>query len=271
MYRGREIDLTSRAVFGSTGKKTPRVSAAFSRDPAFGRTPGDFENETALLREDDLDAPVLRLAHTWRRRYAQIVEAVTGNGHVTARYTQRGKTGRHGIGAPLGEPLVVGVRAGGVGVAVDLDLDRAARLVLLRRELDDFLTLRRDVILIPVEEDEEHFLSRWRRRGRRGRGRRRRRRHAELHRYAGHQIVRVVFAGKSAACAAVCSAGAMRERVSRRAVVGNRLVGGPQETIVEVKRDLGGEFEAKPRDRLIAEPPAAAVYQSAAEGLRRHG
>ena len=69
--------------------------------------PETLENETALCWEEDLDASVLRLAHTWRRRHAQIVEAVTDNGHVAARDTQSGKTARHGIRPPLGEPLVV--------------------------------------------------------------------------------------------------------------------------------------------------------------------
>src|SRR5262249_10116203 len=151
--------------------------------------------------------------------YAQIVEAVTGNGHVAARDTERGQTARHGVRPPLGKPLVVAIRSGGVGVAVDLDLDRAARLVLLRRELDDPLTLRCDVVLIPVEEDEEHFRSGRRRRGRRQRWRWRRRR-TKLHRYAGHYVVRVVFAGKAAACAAIDPVVAIRERIPCRSVVG---------------------------------------------------
>src|SRR6516162_8098324 len=130
---------------------------------------------------------------------------------ATPRATRR-------LATAFAEPLIVTKRAGGVGIAVDLDLDRAARLVLLRRELDDPFTLRRDVVLIPVEEDEEHFR-RWRRRRGRRQWWRRRRRYAKFHRYAGHQIVRVVFAGKAAACAAIDPVVAIRERISCRSVV----------------------------------------------------
>ena len=66
-------------------------------------------SETALLREEDLDAPVLRLAHTERRWHAQIVVAATADRHIAARDAEGHHTSRHGIGAPLGEPLIVGV------------------------------------------------------------------------------------------------------------------------------------------------------------------
>jgi hypothetical protein len=104
--RTEEVGRPMLEQFG-VAKKTPQQSAAFARDPAPWPDPETLENETALCWEEDLDASVLRLAHTWRRRHAQIVEAVTGNGHVAARDTQSGKTARHSIRPPLGEPLVV--------------------------------------------------------------------------------------------------------------------------------------------------------------------
>src|ERR1700739_3386294 len=98
------FDLRLVRVFGSNGKKTPRDTAASPAIPPLAGSRA-LESETALLREEDLDAPVLRLAHTWRRRHAEIVEAVTGNSHVATRYAQRGETGRHGIRPRPREPL----------------------------------------------------------------------------------------------------------------------------------------------------------------------
>ena len=37
------------------------------------------------LREDDLDTPVLRFAHTLRSRHPRIVLAATGDDHLVAR------------------------------------------------------------------------------------------------------------------------------------------------------------------------------------------
>ena len=93
---------------GSAGKKNAAVNCGVSRDPALAGSRA-LESETALLREEDLDAPVLRLAHTERRWHAQIVVAATADRHIAARDAEGHHTSRHGIGAPLGEPLIVGV------------------------------------------------------------------------------------------------------------------------------------------------------------------
>src|SRR5207253_6811238 len=42
-----------------------------------------------LLWEEDLHAPVLRLAHTIRRRHAQVVLAAADDGHVAAGNAER--------------------------------------------------------------------------------------------------------------------------------------------------------------------------------------
>src|SRR5271165_1460406 len=234
--------------------------------PSHARAPGFAESETVLW-EEDLDTPVLLLAHTGRCRHARIVHAATGDGHIAARDTKSSQSSRHSVRPPLGKPLIVAGRARQIGVPSDLQSYRATRMVLLRGELEDLVALRRDVVLIPVEEDEVDLLRRRRWCCRRQRRRRRRRRHAELHRYAGYDVVRPVFGGKAAACAAVDTFVTVRERVPCRAVVGDRRAGGPQVTIVEVKRDYRAEIVAKARDPLVAEIPGAAVQEGAAECL----
>jgi len=97
-----------RAMRQRRHKKNAAVVCGVFRGP-LSRTPGLLQSETALLREEDLDAPVLRLAHTERRWHAQIVVAATADRHIAARDAEGHHTSRHGIGAPLGEPLIVGV------------------------------------------------------------------------------------------------------------------------------------------------------------------
>ena len=101
-----------------------------------------FRIETALLWEDDLDAPVLRLAYAWRGWYARIVHAASGDGHIAARHALRRQSVGHCVCAPLGQALVVTSGTRQVCVTRHLDPHRAARLVLLRCERDDLLALR---------------------------------------------------------------------------------------------------------------------------------
>src|SRR4029077_15323214 len=124
----------------------------------------------------------------------------------------------------------------------------------LRRELDDLLALRGDVVLIPIEEDQEHLL-RWRRRRCRpqwGVGWWRR---AELHRHAGEDVVRMIAGGVLAAAATVGPPVAVRKRVPSR--VGEGRIGGPQVTKVEIEGNRRAKVVADPPDRLIPKYPAA--------------
>src|SRR4029077_16915505 len=100
------------------------------------------------------------------------------------------------------EPLVVPGRAREIGVTGNLQPHRPTRSVLLRCDLDDLLTLRGDVLLIPIEEDQIH-LRRWRRWRRRRQRRRRRWWGAKLHRHAGEEVVRMIAGGVLAAAATV--------------------------------------------------------------------
>src|SRR5262249_51609390 len=151
--------------------------------------------------------------HAIRSRYTKIILTATENGHVATRDAERCQRICHGVRTALREPLVVASRARSVGVTGHLEPHRAARLVLLRRGLDDPLALRGDVVLIPIEEHQVH-LWRWWRHRRRWQWRRRRRWGAKLHRHAGHDILRVV-AGRVATGAAIGPSVALRERVAR--------------------------------------------------------
>src|SRR5207244_11853487 len=96
-------------------------------------SPG-FQRRETLLREEDLDAPVLRLTHTRSRRHARIVHATTDDSHVGARDAEGGERIRYSISPSLGEPLVVAGRAREVGVTRDLEPHRTTSPVLLRCE-----------------------------------------------------------------------------------------------------------------------------------------
>src|SRR5215831_6411956 len=132
-------------------QKTPQLLRRFPviRSLAGSRGLGERDD---LLWEEDLDATVLRLAHTGCGWHARIVHAATGHDHIAARHALGRQSVGDGIGTPLRKSLIVAGRAREIGIACDLQPDRATRLVLLRSEQDDLLALRRDVILIPVEE-----------------------------------------------------------------------------------------------------------------------
>ena len=61
-------------------------SAAVVGDPK--RDPRELQVRRLLLREDDLDAAVLRFAYAFRCRNAQIVFAAAGNNHIAAWHTE---------------------------------------------------------------------------------------------------------------------------------------------------------------------------------------
>jgi hypothetical protein len=127
----------------------------FSWQLAAGRRP-EFEGRLdAFLREDDLDAAVLRLAHAVGGRNALVVLAAAADHHLLARYAEPGQGVGDVVGAPLGEPLVVAGRARGVGVAGHLDLHRG-RAGGFRRLLHDPHPVRGDRVAIPIEEHQEH-------------------------------------------------------------------------------------------------------------------
>src|SRR5204863_7866379 len=94
-------------------------------------------SERDPLREDDLDAAVLRLAHAVRSRYALVVLAATADRHLLPGYAEPDHGVGDGVGTALGEPLVVAGRARGIGVAGDLDRDRSAGAERRGRLLDD--------------------------------------------------------------------------------------------------------------------------------------
>src|SRR5207248_166490 len=104
------------------------------------------------LREDDLDAAVLRLAHAIRSRHALVVLAAATDRHLLTWYAEPQHRGGDSVGAPLGEPLVVASRARGVGVSGDLDRDRPTGTEHCGCLLDDRHAFRCDRRLVPIEE-----------------------------------------------------------------------------------------------------------------------
>ena len=87
---------------GFVQKKTAAACRGGFRGP-----PRSPELKPRGLREDDLDAAVLRLANAWRRWNTGVVHAATGDHHVAAGYAKPFECGRHRIGTTLGKPLVV--------------------------------------------------------------------------------------------------------------------------------------------------------------------
>ena len=79
--------------------------------------PPKLARAESSLREDDLDAAILRLAYAVRCWNAQVVLAAAGDHHVAARDAEPFEGGGNGVGAPLGKPLVVAGRSRSIGVA----------------------------------------------------------------------------------------------------------------------------------------------------------
>src|SRR5262249_3783530 len=85
------------------------------------RTGGVRRSSPALLalkclRPDDLDATVLRLAHTIGGRHALVVLAAAAHIHGLPGHTQAAHSVSDVVGTPLREPLIVANRAGRIGV-----------------------------------------------------------------------------------------------------------------------------------------------------------
>src|SRR6516162_2988090 len=210
------------------------------------------------LREHDLDAAVLRFAYAWRRRHAQVVHAATTDDHIAARHAETLERSRDRVGAPLGQPLVVAGRPRGVGEAGNRELHAAAGFVVVGCERDDLLALRRDVVLIPVEEHEEHLVHRrrWRRRWGRRRWRRRR---AELYRQGPHDVLCVVTrfvvgSGSESVGEGERSSGGAESRFCASQVAISDVEGQHR---ADVKPDAG--------NRLIPEIPYVARQECAAD------
>src|SRR5215831_16535917 len=144
------------ALAGAVERK--KAAAGDPRRPGWGPPTGPGSRDESALWEHDLDAAILRLAYAWRRRHAQVVHTATTDDHVAARHAETLERGGDRVGAPLGQPLVVAGRTRGVGEAGNSELHAAAGFVVVGCERDDPLALRREVVLIPVEEHEEHLV-----------------------------------------------------------------------------------------------------------------
>jgi hypothetical protein len=96
-----EITVAAQTASRDGAKKNPpREYRGGFRNPCKPGS-GVSAGEERALRENDLDAPVLRLAHTERRRNPRIVHAATGDDHVVARHAHAFEGDRHGVCAPL--------------------------------------------------------------------------------------------------------------------------------------------------------------------------
>jgi hypothetical protein len=101
------IGARSSRPIGSmvTAKKE---TAAANRGGASPRSPKRPRVRSEIfLREEDLDAPVLRLAYAIRRRHTEIVLTATDDGHVAARHAECCQSIGHGVCPPLRKPLIV--------------------------------------------------------------------------------------------------------------------------------------------------------------------
>src|SRR5690349_18008355 len=93
-------------------RKTAARSAAVRGSAGASWAPA-ISVETAL-REDDLDAAVLRFADAIGSRNALVVLAAAADDHGLAGHTRLRQGVRDVVGAPFGEPLVVASRTRGV-------------------------------------------------------------------------------------------------------------------------------------------------------------
>jgi len=93
-------------IFEKEGVQTKTAAAIRGGRRGHVLAPG-ICNRGDRLRENDLDAPVLRLAHAWRRWDARVVHAAACDNHIAARHAEPFEGGRHRVGAPFGKPLVV--------------------------------------------------------------------------------------------------------------------------------------------------------------------
>src|SRR5437763_17184027 len=100
-------------------RKTAAQCAAVRRSAGAVRAPAT--SLETVLREDDLDAAVLRLAHAIGGRNALVVLAAAADDHGLTGHARLRQGVCDVVGAPLGEPLVVASRTRSVGIAGDLD------------------------------------------------------------------------------------------------------------------------------------------------------
>jgi hypothetical protein len=86
---------------GGADKKIRRGEYRGGFPEPLQRGSGVSAGEKRPLREDDLDASILRLAHTERRGNPRIVHAATRDDHVVARHAHPFEGDRYGVCAPL--------------------------------------------------------------------------------------------------------------------------------------------------------------------------
>ncbi len=94
-------DLSATNAQASRPQKNPPRDYRGGFPEPLQQGSGASAGEKRALREDDLDAPVLRLAHAERRGNPRIVHAATGDDHFVARHAHPFEGDRHGVCAPL--------------------------------------------------------------------------------------------------------------------------------------------------------------------------
>src|ERR1700730_6106761 len=239
MWQRLKCDLTSRDPGRPCRKRRSYSSSPPRSSPPGGRMRGA---PAPALWEDDFDPAVLRLAHALRGGHSRVVLAAATDRHVAARNSHIRQRIRDVVGTPYGEPLVVTRRPGEIGIAGDLDANRAARLVRVRRLPHDIHARRGDFGAIPVEEDQEDLNGR-RRSGRGDGDRRRGRRRCEAVYQAGDEVV-------CAVPRAIVKIGVWDAECR---------LGGGQVAVVEIQGQSRVEVVPDAGDTLVAALPGAVV------------
>src|SRR6185312_12472156 len=102
------------------------------------------------LRHDDFDAAVLRLADAVRGRYPGMLLAEPLHVEDILRHALLFEIGRDRVGAALRQAQIIGLRAGEIGIARDVDPGRTGGLVALCRGFDDPARIGRQVVFVEV-------------------------------------------------------------------------------------------------------------------------
>src|SRR5580704_6045659 len=110
--------------------------------------------ECVTSTNDDLHPPVLRLAHTWAGRYQQMCIAKALDGDRVGRHAILDQFRGYGLGTTDRQALVVLRRAGGIGVAVNLDPRVLDACRIIGGFLDDLAGAVCQGRLVPVKEHE---------------------------------------------------------------------------------------------------------------------
>src|SRR5437667_3716984 len=140
---------------------SPRMYHASRREPGppttsqFSFSAGRVPRRPRALPDDDLDPAVPRFSNLVRRRNEQLSLAASGRLDALRSDAELDESRPDSLGALYRQPIVVVLRADGVGVADDDDLRRRDARDRVEDALDDHFRLRGELVAVQKEVEEE--------------------------------------------------------------------------------------------------------------------